>query len=158
MSYPMSPAEFDDIYGRVPRLTVEVVVTTPDGLVLTRRSIEPCKGQWHLPGGTVLFAETLPDAVRRVARNELGVEVEVGRMLGYIEYPLMLSSGYRGWPVGIAFETRIVAGQLVPAAQSDEVGVFAALPADLIAEQSGFLRSLFSGSAVPPGGTLLTWG
>ena len=154
----MSPAEFADIYGRVPRLTVELVVTTPDGLVLTRRSIEPCKGQWHLPGGTVLFAETLPDAVRRVARHELGVGVEVGRLLGYIEYPLMLRAGYPGWPVGIAFETRIVDGDLVPAAQSDEVGIFAALPPDVIAEQSGFLRSLLGGSVVPPGGTLLTSG
>ncbi len=31
--------------------------------------------------------ESLVDAVRRVAWDELALEVEVGELLGYIEYP-----------------------------------------------------------------------
>jgi ADP-ribose pyrophosphatase YjhB (NUDIX family) len=155
--HPLSPAEFDAIYRRVPRLTVEVVLATAGGVALTRRSIEPCRGQWHLPGGTVRFEESLPDAVVRIARNELGVGVSVGPLLGYIEYPQMRRGGYAGWPVGIAFETRVVEGALIAGDQADEVGVFRAVPPDTIVEQAAFLRDyLDRHPGVPPGETVLS--
>lgn len=51
-SHPLTQQEFDDIYSKVPRLTVEIIVTNSErALLLTKRAIEPCKGQWHLPGG-----------------------------------------------------------------------------------------------------------
>ncbi len=145
---PFSPAEFAEIYGKVPRLTVEVVCTTNGEVVLTRRAIEPCKGQWHLPGGTVRFGEHLQDAVVRVAREELGVTVRVGRVLGYIEYPYMLRDGYRGWPVGIAFEATPTAGVLVINEQSEEIGSFREVPPGTLREQAAFLEQLFASQAV----------
>lgn len=138
--FPLSEVEFRSIYQRVPRLTVEIVLRDKDGLVLSRRDIEPCKGQWHLPGGTVRFGESLHDAVRRVARRELGLVVEVGHLLGYIEYPDMHAAGYFGWPVGIAFETHRVAGCLRGNAEGEIVAHFAAVPDDTIAEQARFIR------------------
>lgn len=137
--YPLSREEFDRIYGTVPRLNVEVIIHTDDGVVLTRRDIEPCKGQWHIPGGTVRFGESLPAAVRRVARDELGVDVSVGRLLGYIEYPLMVAAGYRGWPVGIAFAATPVGGELRAGQQAEEVGCFPVVPPDTIIDQARFL-------------------
>jgi ADP-ribose pyrophosphatase YjhB (NUDIX family) len=137
---PLSRAEFDAIYQRVPRLTVEVVVRTGDGVVLTRRAIPPCQGQWHIPGGTVWFGETLPAAVYRVARHELGVEVQIHRLLGYIEYPKMAAEGYRGWPIGIAFEVGIVGGTVHAGDHTEEVGVFRAVPPNTISEQEEFLN------------------
>ncbi|MER7167992.1 NUDIX domain-containing protein [Micromonospora sp. NPDC000207] len=142
---PLPPAEFAAIYARVPRLTVEVVVTTPTGVVLTRRSIEPCRGRWHIPGGTVHFGELLPDAVRRVARAELGVEVSVLGMLGYIEYPSLHRGGYPGWPVGIAFEAAVVTGRLAAAEQADEIGTFRRVPDGTIPEQAAFLERWWGG-------------
>src|SRR6185295_8718349 len=65
----LAKKEFDAIYSLVPRLTVEVVVQTDAGIVLTRRAIEPAKGKWHIPGGTVFKGETLRQAVKRVARE-----------------------------------------------------------------------------------------
>src|SRR5581483_5588422 len=85
---PLPKHEFDWIFSRVPRLTVEVVITAPSrGVLLSLREIEPCRGMWHLPGGTVRFGEPATEAVVRVARDELGLDVEVGPLLGYIEYP-----------------------------------------------------------------------
>lgn len=131
--------EFDSIYARVPRITVELIVHTDAGVVLSKRSIEPCIGQWHIPGGTVYFGETLEEAVRRVANDELGVEVKVGEQIGYIEYPLMASKGYKGWPVGIVFETTIIKGELRGSAQGEEVGCFKEVPDNTIHEQAEFL-------------------
>lgn len=46
--------EYDSIYSRVPRLCVEVVISTrAQGVLLTRRDIPPNIGAWHIPGGTV---------------------------------------------------------------------------------------------------------
>lgn len=149
----LPPAEFDTIYGKVPRLTVEAVVQVGGGIVLTRRTIAPCRGQWHIPGGTVRFGESLRDAVRRVARHELCVEVEVGDLLGYIEYPEMLRSGYPGWPVGIAFAASVLSGELASGDQSDGFGVFHSVPPDTISEQAAFLAALFAARRPPGAGT-----
>ena len=61
---------------------------------------------WHLPGGTVRFGEPLVEAVARVARDELALTVEVGDLLGYIEYPSHYENGL-DCPVGLAFAARI---------------------------------------------------
>src|ERR1700722_3107481 len=86
--WPLSKEEFEHVYSKVPRLTVEIMVRDESGaLYLTRRSIDPCKGQWHLPGGTVQFGESLIDAVGRVAMRELSISVHKATDCGYIEYP-----------------------------------------------------------------------
>ena len=107
MRGPLPKEEFDLIFSRVPRLTVEVVISSPvRGVLLSLRDIEPCRGMWHLPGGTVRFGEPLVDAVARVARDELGLGADVGEMLGYIEYPSHYENGL-DCPVGVAFAARV---------------------------------------------------
>ncbi len=137
----LPPEEFNAIYAKVPRLTVEVIVRTPEGIVLTKRSMEPSKGKWHIPGGTVRFGEPLDDAVRRIAEHELGIQVKVGNILGYIEYPQMMADGYNGWPVGVAFEATIMTGELRGSDQGEEVGCFRSVPDNTISEQEMFLNS-----------------
>lgn len=135
---PLPKEEFDRIYSRVPRLTVEVVITSPQrGVLLSLRDIEPCKGMWHLPGGTVRFGEPLVQAVARVARDELGLAVEVGEMLGYIEYPSHYENGL-DCPVGVAFAARIVDRQKADAAPAN-VEWFNPLPDNMHDEQKDFL-------------------
>src|SRR5664280_1777287 len=56
-SAPLSEAEYQEVFAKVPRLTVEVVVQGPSGVLLTKRTSGPCAGLWHLPGGTVRFGE-----------------------------------------------------------------------------------------------------
>jgi hypothetical protein len=38
----LSEAEFRDIYARIPRLTVGVIVESSQGILLTRRESGPC--------------------------------------------------------------------------------------------------------------------
>ncbi len=131
-------AEFDSIYSRVPRLSVEVVIATPArGVLLTRREIPPNVGAWHIPGGTVLFAEPVAEAAKRVARDELELEVDVGELLGYIEYPSHYENGL-DCPVGLAFSCAIAGG---PTQSRPPAGGawFTRLPAGLYAEQREFL-------------------
>jgi ADP-ribose pyrophosphatase YjhB (NUDIX family) len=144
VTHPLSRAEFDAIYGRVPRLTVEVLLELDEGLVLARRDIEPCVGQWHIPGGTVFFGESLAGAVQRVALAELGIEVTVGELVGYIEYPKMHADGYPGWPIGMAFTATRVSGDPTGSEMGSEIACFREVPADIITEQGEFLRDWFA--------------
>ncbi len=134
-------AEYEAVYARVPRLTVELVIASPDGILLTRREAGPCASLWHIPGGTVRYGETLTDAVVRVAREELGMEVLNDGLLGYIEYPSHLEQGL-DWPVGIAFGLRMASPSAASfLARDDAVGWFTNLPDEMHEEQKDFLRA-----------------
>lgn len=139
MSGPLPQEEFDRIFSRVPRLTVEVVIAGRErGVLLSLRDSGPCQGLWHLPGGTVRFGEPLTDAVQRVARDELGLVVRAGELLGYIEYPSHYEHGLDS-PVGLAFLTDL-RGEL-PGEQDLRVGCewFKVLPPNMHDEQRTFL-------------------
>lgn len=136
--HPLAEREFLDVYAKVPRLTVEVVIRGPLGVLLTRRTQGPCAGLWHVPGGTVRFGEPLTVAVERVAAGELGLLVTAGPLLGYIEYPSHYLNGLDS-PVGIAF---LVDGDIDPAvADMEGRGWFTAPPSPMHAEQVEFLTA-----------------
>src|SRR5258706_5317068 len=101
---PFTLEEFRSIYSQVPRLTVEVIIKNENGLLLTLRKIQPFQNLWHIPGGTVYFKEPISIAVSRVAKEELGVEVQIEKFLGYIEY--LHQDDIGNWfdhPVGLVF-------------------------------------------------------
>ncbi len=136
--HPLSKEEFDLIFSKVPRLTVEVAVRTDDGIVMTKIPKGPMKSQWNVPGGTVRFNEKLVDAAKRVARAELGVDVVIGKNIGYIEYPEILAAGERGWPVGMVFEATIVSGELTKSDEGEVVECFKRVPENMIISQARF--------------------
>jgi ADP-ribose pyrophosphatase YjhB (NUDIX family) len=137
---PLPQDEFDWIFSRVPRLTVEVVITSNDrGLLLALRDSGPCKGLWHLPGGTVRFGEPVTEAVRRVALDELGLTVSVGELLGYIEYPSHYDNGLDS-PVGLAFRSQPpIAGMPHERDLRSGCAWFTTLPENMHDEQREFL-------------------
>lgn len=143
--YPFTLEEFHEIYGKVPRLTVEVVLKSDKGVLLSLRDIEPHKGAWHLPGGTVFFGEKLTDAVRRVAKRELGVDVTGTKLLGYIEYPSHYETGLDS-PVGIAFLADY-AGDIKPNEESSRLEWFKQLPSNMHLDQIEFINNKVLASA-----------
>ena len=140
MTGPLPQDEFDWIFSRVPRLTVEVVIASSDrGVLLALRDFGPCKGLWHLPGGTVRFGEPVIEAVRRVARDELGLTVSVGELLGYIEYPSHYNNGLDS-PVGLAFRAQpSIADMRDERDLRSECAWFTTLPENMHDEQREFL-------------------
>jgi ADP-ribose pyrophosphatase YjhB (NUDIX family) len=137
--HPIPKKEFDAIFAKVPRLTVEVIVKNSDGAIyLAKRAIEPCKGQWHLPGGTVRFGERLLEAVKRVAQFELHIEVEEASLKGYIEYPSHYEHGLDS-PVGIVFEVTQYRGELKPNYEASNGEWFRKMPHPMHADQDAFL-------------------
>ena len=61
----------------MPIATVAAIIKNDEGkILLTRRNVEPFKGQWCLPGGHIDSDEKALDAVVREAKEETGLEFE----------------------------------------------------------------------------------
>jgi len=61
----------------MPITTVAAIIKNDeDKILLTRRNVEPFKGQWCLPGGHIDVDEKALDAVIREAKEETGLDFE----------------------------------------------------------------------------------
>ena len=65
---------------RVP--CVGAVVVHDGQLLLVRRGQEPGKGLWSVPGGRVEAGESLAEACVREVREETGLDVVAGEVVG----------------------------------------------------------------------------
>lgn len=136
--YPLTQSEFDTIYSKVPRLTVEIILKSEEGVLLTLRTIEPCIGMWHLPGGTVWYGEMLEDAIKRIAKKEIGIDVIESEMIGIIEYPDHVASGY-GDPRGLAYLITDYKGVITTDEEAEAVEWFSSIPDKIHPNQDTFL-------------------
>jgi 8-oxo-dGTP diphosphatase len=104
-----------------PKLTVDAVVITSDGVVLIRRMNPPFQGMWALPGGFVEVGETTENACRREVLEETGLEVEIKRLLGVYSDP---ERDPRGHTVSAVYVAVPVGGELRADTDASEVKVF----------------------------------
>ena len=61
------------------------VLTDGKRVYLFKRAIGPGKGRWWLMGGRILKGETFQEAIKRKAKEELGVPVKIIRQIGVYE-------------------------------------------------------------------------
>lgn len=103
---------------RTPRLAVDVIIETPEGIILIRR-MNPPHG-WALPGGFVDSGESLEAAAVRETKEETSLEVELVRQFHTYSAP---DRDPRGHTVSTVFIAR---AQGTPRARDDaaEVRVF----------------------------------
>ena len=108
-----------------PFVGVGAVIIEKGRALLIRRGQPPLLGEWSLPGGVLECGETLRDAVAREAREETGLTVDVGEMLGVYERVIRADDGrVRYHYVLIDFLCRRVAGQVEAGSDAAEVGWF----------------------------------
>lgn len=74
------------IYPDQPIVGVGAVVVCEGKILLEKRSNEPSKGKWTIPGGLVELGECLQEAVIREAREETCLDVENPRLLDIVDY------------------------------------------------------------------------
>lgn len=65
-------------------------------------------GCWSKPGGGVEFGERIEDAIKRETKEELGVDVELTRFLGFTESPA--KDGKQHW-ISFNYASKIVGGE-----------------------------------------------
>lgn len=68
-----------------PEVCVGAVARQAGHLLLIQRATDPERGRWSLPGGRVERGETMAEAVVREVREETGVDVVCGALVGWVE-------------------------------------------------------------------------
>lgn len=132
----LSKEAFNEIYRLVPRLSVDLLINREGSIVLSKRDIDPGRGKWHLPGGTILFGETVEEAVKRIAVEETGLCVEVVEILGIIEYSARNAFGQA---VSVVFLVHPKFGRLKGSEQAEKIDFFTDLPRGIMGEVRNFL-------------------
>jgi 8-oxo-dGTP diphosphatase len=67
----------------LPRIVSELIITNIEGKVLmTKNARGLVEGKWKLPGGFISFPENPSEIMIREIQEELGVEIQLGELLG----------------------------------------------------------------------------
>jgi len=68
-------------YPQLPIVAVHALIFEEGRILLVKRSKEPSKGRWSLPGGRIELGEAIYEAARREVFEECSIEIEIERVL-----------------------------------------------------------------------------
>ena len=87
---------FKTMIEHMPILSLDLVVKNHGKILLGRRVNPPAKGYWFTLGGRVLKNEKIADAIGRIAKEELGINLKTSpKFIGVFEH-LYEDSIYEG--------------------------------------------------------------
>jgi colanic acid biosynthesis protein WcaH len=141
MTY-LTDEDFFNIYSKVPRLNIDLVIKSDEDVLYALRTIEPNIGQWHLPGGTVYKGETINDAAKRIAKKETGLDIRVKKCLGFMEFPNEIRMNQEIHTISIVLETEVIGGEIRHDENAKEVRYFTSIPENSIKEHGEFMSQL----------------
>src|SRR5206468_9176234 len=136
-------------FPELPLVGVGAIIIEGERVLLVKRAHPPIQGQWSIPGGVLEVGEMVREAAVREAREETGLMVEPGELLGVYDRILRdPEQRVQYHYVLIDFLCRAVGGELLAASDATEVRWFTReeLPALHLAEdtqdviQKGFAR------------------
>jgi len=108
-----------------PLVGVGAIIIADSRVVLAKRAHPPIQGQWPIPGGALEVGELVRDAAVREAREETGLIVEPGDLLGVYDRVLRHADGRVQYHyVLVDFLCRPVGGELHAASDAAEVRWF----------------------------------
>jgi 8-oxo-dGTP diphosphatase len=126
-------------FPEVPLVGVGAIILDGDRVVLVKRAHPPIQGEWSIPGGVLEVGEMVREAAIREAREETGLIVEPGELLGVFDRILRNPEQRVQYHyVLIDFLCRAVGGELRAASDAAEVRWFMReeLPALKLAEDT----------------------
>ena len=126
-------------FPEVPLVGVGAIIIEDSRVVLVKRLYPPLQAEWSIPGGVLEVGERVRDAAMREAREETGLIVEAGELLGvYDRIVRNPEQRVQYHYVLVDFLCRRVAGDLAAASDAAEVRWFTReeLPALKLAEDT----------------------
>jgi ADP-ribose pyrophosphatase YjhB (NUDIX family) len=112
-------------FPEVPLVGVGAVIVEDDRVLLVKRAHPPIQGQWSIPGGVLEVGELVREAAVREAREETGLIVEPGELLGVFDRVLRNAEQRVQYHyVLIDFLCRRVGGELLAASDAAEARWF----------------------------------
>jgi len=129
----------DREFPELPFVGIGAIIIEGDCVVLVKRAHPPIQGHWSIPGGVLEVGEMVREAAIREAREETGLIVEPGELLGVYDRILHDPANRVQYHyVLIDFLCRKVGGELLAASDAAEVRWFTRqdLPAMNLAEDT----------------------
>ena len=126
-------------FPEIPLVGIGAIIIEGDRVVLVKRAHPPIQGQWSIPGGVLEVGEMVREAAVRESREETGLIVEPGELLGVYDRILRdPEQRVQYHYVLIDFLCCAVGGELLAASDAAEVRWFTseALPALNLAEDT----------------------
>ena len=112
-------------FPEVPLVGVGAIIIEDSRVLLVKRAHPPLQAQWSIPGGVLEVGELVREAAIREAREETGLTVEPGELLGVYDRILRdVAQRVQYHYVLIDFLCRRVAGDLAAASDAAEVRWF----------------------------------
>ena len=116
------------------------VVERPAGVILHTKDIYP-SGIYRLPSGGVSWGESVLSALHREVREEMGLEIEVKRFLGLLEYQFRCQEETLPF-VSYVFLVRGGKGELIPQDEEERILSFRQVPVAELAAVADSLRAV----------------
>jgi ADP-ribose pyrophosphatase YjhB (NUDIX family) len=102
------------LYPERPIVAVGAAVCRGERVLVVQRDREPSRGIWTVPGGVVDLGEEMAKAAAREVREECGIAVEVGSIVGAIDNIVRDAAGaVRYHYTIIDYAARYVSGELM---------------------------------------------
>jgi len=112
-------------FPELPLVGVGAIIIEDDRVLLVRRAHPPLQAQWSIPGGVLEVGEFMRAAAIREVREETGLIVEPGELLGVYDRVLRNEAQRVQYHyVLIDFLCRPVGGELYAASDAEEVRWF----------------------------------
>jgi 8-oxo-dGTP diphosphatase len=112
-------------FPEVPLVGVGAIIIEDSRVLLVKRAHPPLQAQWSIPGGVLEVGELIREAAIREAREETGLIVEPGELLGVYDRVLRnLEQRVQYHYVLIDFLCRRTGGELEAADDAAEVRWF----------------------------------
>ena len=94
-----------------PLVGVGALILGDGKLLLIRRGAQPGQGKWSIPGGLVELGENVQDAMVRETKEEVGLDVEAGKLMDVFDSVTLDDQGHIQYHfVVVNFLVRIVGG------------------------------------------------
>lgn len=134
MSSEILPETWKSIVESVPICSVDLLILREsEKFLLGKRTNKPAKGKWFVPGGRIEKNEGFHEAVNRISKDEVGLEVEIERRLGFYQHfykETEVGAETGKHYVALCYVVRPVSNNPISDDQNSELGWFRTPPAD----------------------------
>jgi len=100
----------DDAYEKILEYSiisaVDAIIVSNGKVLLGKRTQEPCKNQWWIPGGRQNKGEMPEEAVKRKVKEETGLDVQVERFVGVYDV-LFDKTAFPNVKTGVHYVARV---------------------------------------------------
>jgi ADP-ribose pyrophosphatase YjhB (NUDIX family) len=83
--FTSSKKQYNSFRKYFPFSCADLILFEDDSILLTKRTQNPFKGMWHLPGTMIRKDEKIEEAIKRAGETELGLKVSIIQYVGFFE-------------------------------------------------------------------------